>query len=260
MQTSPMPMDRLTLSAIAHRTHRFCSPLSQALVDDVLDAVSLPLHGRVLDLGCGNAELLRHVITRLGATGEGVDRSERMLEEAARRAEHTAERARLTLHQGDTSDFAERAVASATTWELVMMVGAGLGEGEGPEAALRTLCRLTRPGGYVLFGEPYWREPPTHAYLEALGTGADAFRDHAGNVAAGEAAGLVPFSARVAGEAEWDEYEWRYARELERWCLENPGHPEVPAVRERSRSWRNVSLTMGRRFLGFGLYLFHKAE
>ena len=50
---------------------------------------------------------------------------------------------------------------------------------------------------------------------------------HAGNVATGEALGLVPFWAATASDAEWDDYEWRYGRSIEDFVAEAPGDPDA---------------------------------
>ena len=62
----------------------------------------------------------------------------------------------------------------------------------------------------------------------------------------------------MASPDEWDEYEWKYSRSIERYALEQPGDPDVPAMLERIRRWRDGYLRWGRDTLGFGVYLFHR--
>jgi hypothetical protein len=64
--------------------------------------------------------------------------------------------------------------------------------------------------------------------------------------------------AFVASPDEWDEYEWKYSRSIERYALEQPQDPDVPAMLERIRRWRDGYLRWGRDTLGFGVYLFHR--
>ncbi len=137
-----------------------------------------------------------------------------------------------------------------------MLGGGGIGGGIG--SICTTLAGWTRRGGYVLIGEGYWLQPPAPEYLAHLDATDDEFRDHRGNVHAGIEAGLIPLHAFVASSDEWDEYEWKYSRSIERYALERPEDPDVPAMLERIRRWRDGYLHWGRETLGFGVYLFHR--
>ena len=93
-----------------------------------------------------------------------------------------------------------------------------------------TLKGWTKGGGYVLVGDGYWRQKPHPEYLALLG-GSDAqYLDHWGNVQAGVDAGLIPMHATTASSDEWDEYEWKYCRSIERYAREQPDDPDVPAM------------------------------
>jgi SAM-dependent methyltransferase len=247
-------VDPQKFSAIAHSTHEFCSPVSPQRFDAVCDVMALAPQGRVLDLGCGNAAMLRRLVERRGVAGEGVERSRPMAAMARERGAALVAAGRLTIH--------ETAVAAwqptEPGYDLVMAIGADrlFPDVDGATALLARLAAWTKPGGHVLFGEGYWRRPPSATYLAALGAAIGDFHDHAGNVWAGEEAGLVPLYATTSSEDEWDEYEWRYARAIERYVLDRPDDPDAPAMRERIRTWRRVYLTEGRETLGFGMYLF----
>lgn len=249
-------MDPHKFSAIAHRTHTFCNPVAETSFDDLIELLPLDSSSRAVDFGCGNAEMLLRLIERFGLEADGVDRSAPMIEAARARAEARRVSDRLHLHQEGAHDFP----AEPERYDLAIAVGtAPLFEGAvGVTATLERLARLVRPGGHVLFGEGYWRSAPSRAYLDALGAELSDYHDHAGNVFAGEAAGLVPMHAVVASEADWDSYEWRYSRSIERYAIEHPEDPDVPAMRERIRAWRRIVLKGGREFLGFGLYLFYR--
>ena len=143
------------------------------------------------------------------------------------------------------------------SFDLTAMLGGG-GIGGGIAGICTTLAGWTRRGGYVLIGEGYWVQPPAPEYLAHLEATADEFRDHRGNVQAGVDAGLIPLHAFVASPDEWDEYEWKYSRSIERYALEQPGGPDVPAMLERIRRWRDGYLRWGRDMLGFGVYLFQR--
>jgi SAM-dependent methyltransferase len=239
-------------SAIAHRDHDYCNPVAAAKIERILDLMPLDAHSRVLDLGCGRAELALRIVERFGSTIVAVERSPFMLDAARERAEWTGALAKLHLDDRDIRAFR----ADPETFHLSVMLGAGGIDG-GMAGICRTLKGWTKPGGYVLVGEGYWKQKPSGDYLAALGGGdAGQLHDHRGNVQAGIDAGLVPLHAVVASDDEWDEYEWKYARAIERYAGEQPDDPDVPAMVERVRRWRDAYLRWGRDTLGFGVYLF----
>ena len=61
-------MNPQKFSAIAHRDHDYCNPISAAKVERLLDLLPLDETSRVLDLGCGRAELALRIIERFGST------------------------------------------------------------------------------------------------------------------------------------------------------------------------------------------------
>ena len=66
-------MNPQKFSAIAHRDHDYCNPISAAKIERLLDLLPLDESSRVLDLGCGRAELALRIIERFGSHG-GRDR------------------------------------------------------------------------------------------------------------------------------------------------------------------------------------------
>ncbi len=126
------------------------------------------------------------------------------------------------------------------------------------DGALHVLMRHLLPGGCMLFGEGFWRREPDPEYLALLGAQRQDMRDHAGNVAAIEAAGLIPMWAITASEEEWDEYEWKYSSNVEVWAAQHPADPQCALFVDRIRAWRRAYLRWGRDTLGFGTYLMVK--
>ncbi|MEP6678801.1 MAG: methyltransferase domain-containing protein [Betaproteobacteria bacterium] len=254
MNTTTPALNRQKFSAIAHRDHDYMNPISATKVERLLDLLPLEESSRVLDLGCGRAELSLRIIERFGATVVAVDNSSIMLDAARERAEWTGALAKLHLDDVDIRDFQ----ADPETFHLSAMLGGG-GIGGGIAGICKQLKTWTRPGGYVLVGEGYWRARPPADYLALLGGTESEFLDHRGNVQAGIEAGLVPMHASTASQDEWDDYEWKYCRSIERYASEQPDDPDVPGMLERIRKWRDGYLRWGRDTLGFGLYLFYRA-
>jgi SAM-dependent methyltransferase len=246
-------MNRQKFSAIAHRDHDYCNPISAAKVERVLDLLPLEASSRVLDLGCGRAELALRIIERFGARVMAIDNSSLMLDAARERAEWTGALGRLHLDNVDIAEFQ----ADPETFHLTVMLGAG-GIPGGMAGICRHLKSWTKSGGYVLIGEGFWARRPHPHYLSFLGGERGQYLKHAGNVQAGIDAGLIPMYANTATSDEWDEYEWKYCRSIERYAREQPNDPDVPEMLVEIRRWRDAYLRWGRDTLGFAIYLFYR--
>jgi SAM-dependent methyltransferase len=242
-------------SALAHRHHEFCNPIATAKIDRILDLLPFGTETRVLDLGCGRGELGLRIVARFGCVVTGIDTSRPMLDAARERAERAGVVDRFNLSELDIAEFAPE----PESFDLAAMLGGG-GITGGIQAICERLSCWTRRGGYVLIGEGYWQKAPSVEYLAHLEATKDEFRDHRGNVQAGIDVGLVPLQASVASADEWDDYEWKYSASIERYAIEQPDDPDVPAMLSRIRRWRDGYLRWGRDTLGFGLYLFHRPK
>jgi SAM-dependent methyltransferase len=240
-------------SAIAHRDHNYCNPIAVAKIERILDLLPLAADARVVDLGCGRGELSLRIIERFQCVVTAIDRSSPMLDAARERAERCGALDRLRLVKSDIAEFKPEPEA----FDLTVMLGGG-GIAGGFAGICATLAEWTRRGGYVLIGDGYWAKAPAAEYLAHLDAKEDEFRDHRGNVQAGIDAGLIPLHSSVASADEWDEYEWKYSRSIERYVIEQPDDPDGPAMLERIRRWRDAYLRWGRDTLGFGMYLFHR--
>jgi SAM-dependent methyltransferase len=240
-------------SAIAHRDHDYCNPIYAAKIERVLDLLPLDAESQVLDLGCGRAELSLRIIERFQARVTAIDNSSAMLDAARERAEWCGALDRLRLLDADIATFAP----DPESFDLTVLLGGG-GIGGGMAGICARLKSWTRPGGYLLIGEGFWAQRPSAEYLALLGGTEHEFGDHRSNVQAGLAAGLIPMHATVASPDEWDEYEWKYCRSIERYAREQPDDPDVPAMLERIRRWRDGYLRWGRGTLGFAAYLFYR--
>jgi ubiquinone/menaquinone biosynthesis C-methylase UbiE len=248
-------MDLLKLSAVAHANHHFSSPVSAETLDRVLALSGIVHHWRVIDLGCGPATMAMHLAERYGVRVEAVDRSPVMLELARGRLAGAAKE-RVSLHAAESMDY----LAQAEPCDLLMAVGAGaLVPGAVDNTAqLTALAAGVKPGGRLLWGETFWKRPPSEGFRAATGPVAALYARHADYVAAGEAAGLTPLYAAVSSDQEWDEYAWRYASAVEAYAAAHPDAPEAAVMRARIAGWRQLYLAEGRDTLGFGLYLFAK--
>jgi hypothetical protein len=176
-----------------------------------------------------------------------------MLDAARERAQWTGALGRLHLDGIDIRDFR----ADPETFHFTVMLDAG-GIAGGMSGICQKLRGWTRSGGHVLVGLGYWKRKPPGELIAMLGGRQKEINDHAGNVQAGIAAGLIPMHAVTASIDEWDDYEWKFCRSIEAYAREQPDDTDVPAMIDRVRRWRDVYLRWGRESLGFAAYLFYR--
>ena len=246
-------MDRTRYSTIAHHHHLFCSPLSAATVDSMIALMDLKRRARVLDVGCGKAEMLIRALEQCGGTGVGIDPNAAFLDEARDRAQRRLPDGALTLRGARFEDVA----LEPGSFDAVMCVGSTHAIGRYAQA-LAPLAGLVRPGGIVVAGEGYWKQKPAPEYLVAFEGTEDEFTTHDGNITIGVGLGLTQRFAIESTEAEWDEYEGLYADSIERFAAEHPDDADHDAMLARIRPWRDAYLRWGRATLGFGVYGFGK--
>jgi len=247
-----LAMNLQKFASIALRDHDYGNPLSAPKYERLLDLLPLDDASRVLDLGCGRAELPLRIIERFGSTVIAVDSSSLMLDAARERAEWTGALGKLHLDSCGVREYQ----ADPETFHLTMMMD-GL-DVAGMPAIVEKLKGWTRSGGHVLVGLNYWKGRPAPELAALMGAREKEILDHRGNVQAGADAGLIPMHAVAASEDEWDEYQWKLCRSVERYAREQPEDADVLEMIEHSRRLRDAYLRWGRDGLGFAAYLFYR--
>jgi SAM-dependent methyltransferase len=110
----------------------------------------------VLEVGCGIGVGAANLAWDHGCHVVGIDRSERMVEWARRRArEHgVADRVELLVASATDLPFEDDRFDVAYAESVLAFV-------DDPAGAVREMVRVTRPGGHVGFNESIWTEAPT---------------------------------------------------------------------------------------------------
>ncbi len=120
--------------------------------ESMLDLIGLGAGGHALDLGCGPLGVLDLLAERVGPAGRvvGVDREPRFLAMAARTV---AERGidRIELVDADATDTGLPGAAFDLVHERLVLVNVPR-----PDAVVREMVRLTRPGGWVAVQDVDW--------------------------------------------------------------------------------------------------------
>jgi SAM-dependent methyltransferase len=247
--------DGMQYTTVGHRGMAICNPIGADQVDEVIEllAPTLARSGRAIDIGCGKGELLIRLAERSGCAGLGIDPNPEFIAEARAAAE---KRVPGLIHFVEGK--AEEHVPSPGSYDVAAVVGATHAYG-GTQGTLAALARATRPGGYVVLGDGFWRRPPDDAYLKELGATRDELGPLADLVLAVESAGLEPLHVVVARDADWDRYTWAHFRNLEAHARNHPDDPQAARLWARRKTARNAYLRAGRDVMGFALIAARRA-
>ncbi|HEX6858903.1 MAG TPA: methyltransferase [Caulobacteraceae bacterium] len=240
---------------IAYAAMEFCNPLSHQTLDRVLRWAPLAPGMRTLDLGCGNGAMSIYLAETHGLTIDAIERSQAVSAIARERLKGRGAPGSVTLHTVEGRAFLE----DAEPYELVVAVGAsGIVPGPPePQAMLEALKGYARPGGFVLWADPYWKADPDPGFAAMLAP-YGLYKSHVGNIEAGEAAGLELWYAGMSPDYEADDCMFSMYAAARRWLADHPGAPEAADVRGRAEMQRMAYQTFGRDTLGFGQYLFRR--
>jgi SAM-dependent methyltransferase len=228
-----------------HADLDFNSPLSDARVARIIRTLQPLDRARVVEVGCGWAELLlRIAAAQPSVTAIGIDADPGAIEHGLANAAARGIADRVDLRVGDVRQW------DPPTADVAICVGASHAWG-GTAAALDALRLVVRPGGRVLFGEGIWLRTPTDEAVAALGGDPAEFGTLADLVDLAVTRGLRPLDVSQASVDEWDAFESGYALAWERWLLDHPDDPAAEEVRAKADQHRARWLRGYRGVLGF---------
>ncbi|TDP97474.1 SAM-dependent methyltransferase [Labedaea rhizosphaerae] len=227
-----------------HQDLVFHGPLSEERAARLIASLDVRPGERVLDLGCGWAELLLRVLeAQPGATGIGVDLAEDDIEHARALAASRGLAERTTFVVGDAAAWSGEPVDVAVNLGASHVFG-----GDPAEHTARTLAAYAQrlaPGGRLLLGEGFWRTPPSAAAMEFFGGDTGQYGTLAELVELAQEHGYRTLAVSEASIDEWDEFQFGYLRGYERLLLDHPDDAETRAKSDQFRTtylgaWRGV--------------------
>jgi SAM-dependent methyltransferase len=243
-------MDIWKFYSVTHRYHIVCNPMSIAKIDELIGLLKLPSGSAVLDIACGKGELLARLAERYEVSGVGVDISPYFVADTEQKLLDRVPGTRIEILNMDGAEY-----SADQLFDLAMCIGASWIY-KGYRGTLNALRAMTKPGGLILVGEPFWLREPDPAFLAAEHYTRDMFGTHHDNVLVGEDEGLCPLYTTVSNQDDWDRYEALQWYAAEKFARDNPGDPDVPEILARAAKGRKSYLQWGRDTLGWAMYLF----
>ncbi len=247
-------MDTWKYYDITHREHVVCNPTSEEKMARLVRLLRLRPKEQAVDIACGKGEFLIRLAEAYGIRGLGIDLSPFCIADARRQLQARATGAEVVFSEMDGAEFRPDQPHS---FALASCLGASWVFG-GHAGTLEALAAMVAPGGWVIVGEPYWRQEASEEYLAASGLTRDAFGTHPGNVEAGEQRGLELAHTFVSSQDDWDRYEglqWYAAGEYAR---RHPDDPDLPELLERVAKAKAAYLRWGRDTVGWAMYAFRR--
>lgn len=243
-------MDIWKYFSVIHEYHGICDPMSTAKLDELIGLLDLNPGTTVLDIACGKGEILTRLAERYEISGVGVDLSPYFVADTESRLKERVPSAKIEILNMDAADY-----STDQLFDVAMCIGASWVY-QGHKGTLSTLKPMTKPGGLILVGEPFWIKEPDEAYLAAENFTTDIFGTHYENVVVGEDQGLVPLYTLVSNQDDWDHYETLKWYAADKYAREHPDDNDVKEISDRIADGRTNYLRWGRDTVGWSLYLF----
>ena len=237
----------------------FNSPLSEEKAGRIISGLNLESTSSVVDVGCGEGEFLAQIYQRTNADCLGVDIDAECIALANQKSHQHRAGSKLRFV---TSDI-QQTELEHLNFDLAVCIGSTHAFGEGEAAypnALKKLSELIKPKGLMLLGEGYWKQNPDQAYLDFIGDPVGIYNSHEQNIEFAKSVGLIPLYSTVSNQDEWDHFEWCFLMEAERKSIANPHDEAVQNKLKEVREWNLNYRKFGKTTMGFGFYLYLKAE
>ncbi|GAI84820.1 unnamed protein product, partial [marine sediment metagenome] len=174
--------------------------MSTAKINELIELLKLDPEAEVLDVACGKGEMLALLAERYGVSGVGVDISPFCVADTKQKLRERVPNTRIEILNMDGADY-----KSDKLFDLTMCIGASWIY-KGHQGTLRALKSMTKAGGLIIVGEPFWIKEPEEAYLVADGHQRDEFGTHYTNVLAGKEEDLLPLYTVVSSQDDWDRF------------------------------------------------------
>lgn len=241
-------MNLAKFSYIATQTLNTNSPLSEKLINLIVEKIQLQPEDEVLDVGAGKGYVIQKLIRQNQIKATIIEIDEHLTE--------AIKEPRIDIVNQDARVYVTNQLLA---FNGILCIGSSHIFGKYSKA-IEPLIPLVKPNGFLLFGETYWKKIPQKEYLDILGISAETFLSYSDNIKLAQASGLAcEFDQAVTAE-DWDYFETNYVSSIESYCHQHPEDPDCSWMSIRATNMKAVYEEYGRETLGFGLYLFRRGN
>lgn len=245
-------MDFWKLMAIIHAKQNILNPMRSEKIDHLIEMLELPENSRVADIGCGKGEFLHRLYETYNISGIGVDISPYFIDDCKRLKAERAPEADIEYLLMDGKDF-----HPDEQFDLSCCMGASWIWG-GIKGSLMALKDMTKPGGLMLLGEPYWLKEPDDEFLRLEEMKREDFHTHMENVLMGDQCGVTCVYTLASDQMDWDEYEAPHWWAVSEYADMHRDNEDLPEIIEHMKKNRETYLKYGRETFGWCLYVYRK--
>ena len=227
-------------------------PVAPERIDAMIASCGPGPAWRVLDLACGQGELLCRWSHQYEVIGTGVDEAPALIEQAQLRADALQVWASVNFVASEVAEYPQ----PFHQYDLVSCLNpASLGTDL--VAGLATMQQALKTGrlGWLLIGESFWHKEPDPDLCAAYGIAPQALPTLPALLDAVDSAGAELAEMLLATPAEWDAFygqQWRRALD---WLEDDSEHPEWAGVQAALHESRRRYLRYERDTMGWGIFL-----
>jgi len=237
---------------ITHKKHVICNPMDKSKIQKLLELLNLSQGATVLDIGCGKGEVLIRMAEMFNISGIGVDISPYFLKECLRKKEERVPHSDIKFMEMDGANYKNE---EGELFDLTMCIGASFAYG-GFLNTIDTLQKMTKPGGLIIAGEPYWLKEPDWEYLKKSGIKKEDYNTHHGNIDTAHKQGLNCIYTMVSNQDDWDHYETLQWWSADDYITANPGDQDNAELKQKVNKAKLEYLLYGRDTIGWAIYVF----
>lgn len=245
-------MDRHLYSKVRHSTLSICSPLNQSDIEAASKEIGPLPNGRILEIGCGKAEILARLMEATNARGLGIDLPDSLADQLSPFATQQRNSNKLEVRFQDASEFIAH---STDAFDAIVFSGASHavgGLGQLPFVAKK----LLKPKGWLILGELIWGDTPDSEFLKTLEMREDDLPKAADVPELFASAKMKNIFWHAVSNEQFFQYEKTLYENGTSYALSRPGDSVAAEIGEQSRSWFDLMNRAGLKFFSFGWGLF----